>query len=110
MAFLVGIIVIGFIIWAIVSMKRDEDISKNGIETEAVVSRVEEHSSINEDKKSDNYKEKEYTYTYYVKYQNQKGETIEAKLGPQPHTLQQGNRIRIKYSMKNPSYVLSAEE
>ena len=110
MAILVGIIVVGIIIWAVVSMKKDQDIKNDGIETEAVVSRVEEHYSINEDRESENYKENEYTgSTYYVKYQNEKGETVEAKLGPQPHALQQGSKIRIKYSPKNPKYVLPAE-
>lgn len=109
MVFIIIVIVIGFIIWAVLGVKKDGDISKRGIVTDAVVSRVDVAGSVNDNKKSADYGKIEHSYTYYVKYKTQEGTEVEAKLGNPPVTLNQGSMIRIKYLPDKLDYVLPAE-
>lgn len=108
MAYLVPIIVIGVLIYVFVTSNIEDDIKKNGIVTEATVTRVNERSHLEDNKKSKFFGERVYTYTYYVSYQNQKGETIETKLRTPDLDLRMGQKIHIKYSPKRPKYVISA--
>jgi len=94
------VIVIGFSI--ITTIKRNNAIQKDGIEADAVVSRVDE----NEDTDSDG--NREVTYVYYVKYQTKDGQTVEAKLGNEPGHLYVGKELRIKYLPEKPKYVIPA--
>ncbi len=110
MAFLIGIIVIGIVIWAVLSVKRDGDISKKGIVTEAVVSRVETREHMVERPKEfgelKGKEEVETEYAYYVTYKTQDGKEVEAKLGEVGvRTLNKGDSIRIKYLPAKPDYV-----
>ncbi len=114
MAFLTGIIVIAIIIWVVLSMKRDGDISKKGIVTEAVISRVEsrEHQVERPKKFGEivDTEEFETEYTYYVTYKTQDGRDVEAKLGDvKVGTLKTGDTIRIKYLPQKPDYVISEQ-
>ena len=49
------------------------------------------------------------TYTYYVKYQTQDGQTVEAKLGNAPSHTYEGMALRIKYLPEKPKYVVPAK-
>ncbi len=92
-----AVAVIGGLVY---SYLRSKKINENGVETEAVVSRVKEI----EREDSDGH----YTtdYEYYVRYQNQNGETVEAKLGNPPRFLTEGTQLRVKYLPEKPKYAL----
>ena len=106
MAIIIEIIVLGFIIWAVFSVKMDSDISRKGIVADAVVSRVDVIETINDNKKSVDYEKTEHSYTYFVKYKTQDGKEVEAKLHNAPMSLNQGSRICIKYLPDKPDYVI----
>ena len=89
-----------FVIVIVFRFKRNKAIQQNGVEADAVVSRVVEHEDTDEDGHSS------VTYTYYVRYQMQDGQTVEAKLGSSPAYLSEGNAIRIKYLPDKPKYVI----
>jgi len=95
-----AVVVIGFIY----SYKRSKKIKENGIETDAVVSRVKEIE------KEDSDGHRDYDYEYYVKYKNQAGQTVEAKLGNPPRFLAEGARLRIKYLPEKPKYALMVKQ
>lgn len=86
--------VIGFLVFII---RRNKEIQANGIETDAVVSRVDENSSLDDGSVS---------YTYYVKYQLQDGQTVEAQLNQSTQYIGEGTHVRIKYLPDKPKYVL----
>lgn len=113
MAYLVPIVVVAILIWLFVTSKTEDNIKKNGVVTEAVVSRVKERSHIDNDRKSITYGEREYSYTYYVQYQDQNGKTIETKLrtllSNSDLRLCKGDKIRIKYLPKKPKHVIPAK-
>ena len=106
MAFFMAIAVTGVIIWAIASTKNDNEIKKNGIITEAVVSNYVESSYVDKEKGSKTFGKTFYSYTNYVKYQNESGETIEAKIGNYDSCLSMNAKVKIKYLPKKPKYVL----
>ena len=105
MAFFMAIVVIGVIIWLIVGTISDNEIKKNGIITEAVVSRIKEDSYVDREKGSKTFGKTFYSFTYYVQYQNEKGETIEAKLR-NGGDLNMGDKLKIKYLPKKPKQIL----
>jgi len=90
-------------IWAFVVSKK---VKKEGIETDAVVSRVElrewgdleAHNSITEE--------------YYITYRNQDGQDVEAMLtNPGNHTFKEGDTIKVKYLPDRQDYpVMVAKE
>ena len=65
-----GIIVAAIIIAIVFAVKRNNNIKKNGIETDAVVSRIKENETRNDDGSTD------YSYTYYVKFTAQDGRLL----------------------------------
>ncbi len=89
---------------------------ENGIETNTVVTCVDESSS-----KDDNGFVK-YSYTFYVACRTQGGQTVEAKLGSgkaedvRVHNagwnkdLHEGNHMRIMYLPDRPDYVIHVAE
>ena len=91
-------------IWAYVVSKK---VKEEGIETDAVVSRIELHEwgggaeepwtpSITED--------------YYITYTNQEGKTVEAMLSnPGDHKFEVGDRLRIKYLPDKQEYPVMVE-
>ena len=80
---------------------RNNKIRKNGIRTEGIISRIEEHESIDSDGFS------EITYEYYVTYRTIEGRTVEAKLGIILQTRHiVGERINIVYMPEKPYYVV----
>ena len=99
---IVVIILIG--VGIIFKYKRSKNIKENGIEVDAVVSRIKEIE--HEDAQGNT----EITYQYFVEYQNQSGETVEAKLGNPPRLAVEGTPLRVKYLPEKPKYVLRVKE
>lgn len=89
----------GLIMWAVflivivagmlVSRKLKKGINENGIETDAVVSRVSEDMSQD---LSD--------FTVYVKFRIENGEEVEGVISNPRADLEEGQRVRIKYHPK----------
>lgn len=100
---LIAVAVIVLVVAAVFTIKRNQAIQKNGVEADAVVSRIEE----NENRDDDGHRD--VTYTYYVQYQTQDGKTVEAKLGNEPAHLFVGSKLRIKYLPDKPKYVIPAK-
>ena len=104
MYIVIGVIVIAVIVGFVFNYKRSKAINENGIETDAVVSRIKE----NEGEDADGNRTVE--YVYYVRYTNETGESVEAKLGNPPRFLMEGTKLRIKYLPEKPKYVLAVKQ
>jgi len=73
---------------------------KNGIETDAFVTRIEERETHDSDGVT-------YYDDYYVRYQDQEGRTTEATISnPKRKGLAPGARIRIRYLPEKPNSVV----
>ncbi|MBQ9720837.1 MAG: hypothetical protein IJV64_09110 [Oscillospiraceae bacterium] len=99
---LIAVVVIALVVAAVFTIKRNNAIQKNGIEADAVVSRIEDQETENDGRR-------EVNYIYYVQYQTQDGKTVEAKLGNEPAHLFVGSKLRIKYLPDKPKYVIPAK-
>ena len=99
---LIAVVVIALVAAAVFTIKRNNAIQKNGIEADAVVSRIEEQETENDGRR-------EVNYIYYVQYQTQDGKTVEAKLGNEPAHLFVGSKLRIKYLPDKLKYVIPAK-
>ena len=97
---IIAAIVIAVAVGFVFNYKRSKAINENGIEVDAVVSRVREIEKDNDDG------DHEYEYEYFVTYKTQSGETVEAKLGNPPRFLTEGKQLRVKYLPEKPKYVL----
>ena len=84
--------------------KRSQKIQQNGVETDAVVSRVKEIERETSEGVHDT------AYEYFVRYQSPSGEVVEAKLSNPPRFLAEGTQLRIKYLPEKPKYALIVEE
>jgi len=100
---LIVVVVILLVGSAVFTIKRNMAIQKGGIEADAVVSRIEEHETRNDDGSRTMH------YTYYVKYQMQDGKEVEAKLSNEPAFTVVGTKLRIKYLPEKPKYVILAK-
>ena len=87
-------------LWAYVVTNK---VKKHGIETEAVVSRIEVQESLD----SDNCVSR--TEKCYVSYVNQNGETVEAVLSNPKKGLKQGSKLKIKYLPEKQEYPVLIE-
>ena len=96
------LLLIGIAYLMFLGFKRDREIKKNGIVTNAVVTRIEEVRDVDEDGTS-------ISYDYYVQYQMPNGQIVEAKLGKVPKRTVIGNWLVIKYLPDRPDYVLPAK-
>ena len=96
----IGVIVLVVIIGFIYNYKRNKAINEKGIEVDAVLSRIKEV----EGQDSDGNRTTD--YEYFVKYKNESGETVEAKLGNPPRFITEGTQLRVKYLPEKPKYVL----
>lgn len=96
----IGVIVLVVIIGFIYNYKRSKAINEKGIEVDAVLSRIKEV----EGQDSDGNRTTD--YEYFVKYKNESGETVEAKLGNPPRFITEGKQLRVKYLPEKPKYVL----
>ena len=78
-----------FVILAVNVIKRARKIDRDGVETDAVVSRIDENydPDLNES-----------TYTIVVKYKDDSGEIIESPMALDPsERYEAGQKVRIKY-------------
>ena len=109
------VIVIAIVIGIVFTAKRNNAINQNGIEADAVVSRVKENEQTNEEGIVTNV-----TYTYYVTYRTMGGQTVEAKLASGKSfdnrigkswdsDLREGSNVRIKYLPEKPNYVIRVQ-
>ena len=71
-------------------------IRRKGIETEGIISRMEEQSAVDSNGSLD------VTYTHYVVFRTQNGQEAEADLNRSPGHTRVGDRVRIKYLPEKP--------
>ena len=100
---IIAVIVIAVVIGLVFNYKRSKAINERGIEADAVVSRIKEIETENDG-------QRETRYEYFVKYRNEAGETVEAKLGNPPRFLMEGTELRVKYPPEKPKYVLTVKQ
>ena len=93
----VAALIIGFIVYTLI---RNNKIRKNGVETDAVITRIEEQESIDSEGGVD------YTYTHYVTYHAPDGQSVEAKLDHAPWGARVGDTVRIKYLPEKPKFAI----
>jgi len=93
----VAALIVGFVVYSVI---RNNKIRKNGVEADAVVSRIEEQVSTDSEGGID------VVYTYYVTYAAQDGRVVEATLNHAPGRTRVGDRVRIKYLPEKPRYAL----
>ena len=87
-----GLLIAVFIAGTLVSRKMKKEINEDGIETDAVVSRIVDDGSqdfIGRD--------------FYVKYRTEDGEEIEGVISNPRSDLTEGEKVRIKYHPKHKS-------
>lgn len=113
---LIAVIVIVIAGGVIFTAKRNSDIKRSGIETDAVVTRVKENESTDEDGFVTGV-----TYTYFVTYRTSDGQTVEAQLASGrsfdvrvgssvwDQDLHEGRHVRIKYLPGKPGYVIRTD-
>ncbi len=75
-------------------------IRKKGIETEGVISRIEEQSSVDGDGSLD------VTHTYYVVFRTQDGQEMEADLNHASGRTRLGDKVKIKYLPEKPKHAV----
>ena len=100
---IIAVIVIAVVIGLVFNYKRSKAINERGIEADAVVSRIKEIETENDG-------QRETRYEYFVKYRNEAGETVEAKLGNPPRFLMASTELRVKYLPEKPKYVLTVKQ
>lgn len=96
----VAALIIGFIVYTAI---RNNRIRKNGVEADAVITRIEEQESVDSEGGVD------YTYTHYVAYQSPDGQTVEAKLDHAPWGARVGDTLRIKYLPEKPNFAVTVK-
>ena len=96
----VVIVIVGGIIFTIV---RTNALKKNGIEANAVVSRIKEQENTDSEGFTDT------TYIYYVTFTTQDGQSVEAKLGNPPSKIKVGDSLTIKYLPNKPKLVIAVK-
>lgn len=101
---IIAVVIIVVIAGFIYNYKRSKAINERGIETDAVLSRIKEIE--NEDSDGN----KTFDNEYYVRYVNEAGETIEAKLGNPPRFITEGTQLKVKYLPEKPKYVLMVKQ
>ena len=111
-----GAIIVLIIIASIIfAAKRNNKINQNGVEADAIVTRVKESESTDEDGIVTGV-----YYTYYVTYRTMDGKEVEAKLASGKSfdnrigkswdsDLHEGSNVRIKYLPEKPKYVIRVQ-
>lgn len=113
--FIFAVIAVVISVFVIRTAKRNKEINQNGIETFAVVTRVKKNESVD----SDGFVS--VSTLFYVTYQTQDGQTVEAQLASGKSIdnrigrawdddLHEGSRVRIKYLPAKPNYVIRLSE
>lgn len=93
----VAAVIIGVAVFTVI---RNRKIRKNGVEADAVVSRIEETQSPSAEGGTD------FSETYYVTYVDQNGQTVEAQLDHAPGRTRVGDPVRIKYLPEKPHFAI----
>jgi len=101
---IIGVVAVAVVCFLVFRIMRNKKINENGIEARAVISRIKEIESSNDDGSYNT------TYEYFVKYTTQTGEEVEAKLDNPPRFAQQGDQLKIKYLPEKPKYVRRVKE
>ena len=101
---IIAVVAIAVIIGFIYSYRRNKAINENGIEVDAVLSRIKEMERVNDDGSH------ETEYEFFVKYKNESGEAVEARLGNPPRFITEGTTLRVKYLPEKPKYVLMVKK
>ena len=88
----------------VITIIRNNNIRKNGIEAEAVISRIEEYETVSSDGFSDA------NYRYFVTYRTMDGKTVEARLVKiMTKRYREGETLSIMYMPDKPDYVVPAK-
>ena len=96
-----AVIVVAIVAGVIYSIALARKIQKNGIEADAVLTRVETNTTTDSDGDVST------TTTYYVTYVNREGQSVEAKLMTEPpRSVRQGASLRVKYLPEKPKYAV----
>lgn len=95
--FSIGVAVVIVAIVVIYSILRNKKINDNGIEADAVISRIDIDTDVDGGVTENK--------TYYVDYQNAEGQIVTAKLGNPPFGAAVGTAMRVKYLPEKPKYV-----
>ena len=115
--FVIAAIVLAVIVMMLITAKRNRDLKREGVETDAVVTRIWENTTTDPDTMKTTT-----DYVYYVTYRTDEGETVEAKLasGKSVETykdrkfwygdLREGSPVRIIYLPSKPKYVLRVKD
>ncbi len=93
----VALVIIAVVIYTVI---RNNKIRKNGVEADAVVSRIEEEWTTSSEGGAD------FSEIYYVTYVNQEGKSVEARLENAPGRTREGDRVRIKYLPEKPHFAI----
>ena len=108
----IGVVLLVIVALIVRNKRINGEIDQNGIEANAVVSRVKENVSTDSDGMVS------VSYLYYVTYRTMNGQTVEAQLGSGKsvdfhigkkswdYDLHEGTNVRIKYLPEKPSYVI----
>ena len=95
-----GVVVVGIVGGIIFTIMRTNAIKKNGIEANAVVSRIKEQESTDSDGFTDT------TYIYFVKFRTQDGQEMEADLNHASGRTRLGDKVKIKYLPEKPKHAV----
>ena len=93
----VAALIVGVGIYSII---RNSKIRKNGVEADAIVSRIEEDGTASSEGGAD------YTDIYCVAFSDQNGKTVEARLNSRPGHTRVGDSVRIKYLPEKPHFAV----
>ena len=101
---LFGVIVAVIVAGAIIGIRRNNNIRKNGIQVTAVVSRIVRREEEDMDSRT-------ICYDYYVRYCTRDGNSVEAKLGQiWQRRYQEGDELQVVYMPEKPEYVVLAKK
>ena len=101
-----------FTLQSIAAAKRNKEIREGGIETDAVVTRIEESRSVDDDGCVS------VSYSLYAAFRTQEGQTVEARLGSGKAVdtkinhkgwekgLYEGCKVRVMYLPERPDYAI----
>ena len=98
---IIGVVVVAIVGGIIFTVMRTNAIKKNGIEANAVVSRIKEQENTDSEGITDT------TYIYYVTFTTQDSQSVEAKLSNPPSKIKVGDSLTIKYLPNKPKLVIA---
>ena len=98
---IIGVVLVAIVGGIIFTVMRTNAIKKNGIEANAVVSRIKEQENTDSEGITDT------TYIYYVTFTTQDGQSVEAKLSNPPSKIKVGDSLTIKYLPNKPKLVIA---